>query len=89
MRTFTLERTNDESGVSGTGQVLEGVEFSDGKVVLEWTSKPASTVIWNSFEDFWKIHVLSHPTNGSVCTFSDGTQIFQEPKENADLWRAS
>lgn len=90
-RTFTLNRGNDESGVSGTGTVLEGVEFSDGRVVVEWTSQPASTVIWNNFDDFWKIHVASHPTNNSVVTFSDGTQIFQQPPapDTSELWRAA
>lgn len=87
MRTFTLNRGNDESGVSGTGDVLEGVEFSDGKVVVEWTSKPASTVIWANFDDFWTIHVASHPSNKSVVTFSNGEQIFQTPPaEKTDLW---
>lgn len=83
-----MNRGNDESGVSGTGDVLEGVEFSDGRVVVEWISKPASTVIWNNFEDFFKIHVASHPGNKSVITFSDGEQIFQEA-EDAKLWRAN
>lgn len=77
MRTFVMSRGNDESGVSGTGQVLEGVEFSDGRVILEWTSLPCSTVIWDNFEDFYKIHIASHPTNDTVITFSDGEQLFQ------------
>lgn len=77
MRTFTLERGYDESGVSGTGTVLEGVEFSDGRVVLEWTSLPCSTVVWDNFDAFWQVHVLSHPANDSICRFSDGTILSQ------------
>lgn len=90
-RTFTLTRGNDESGVSGTGIVLEGVEFSDGRVILEWTSQPRSTVVWDSFEDFWKVHVLSHPTNDSVVEFSDGDTLCQNellPQKAGDLWQA-
>lgn len=36
MRSFTLERSVDHSGISGTGTVAEGVEFSDGTVALRW-----------------------------------------------------
>lgn len=36
MRTFRLVRDQDVSGISGTGIVAEGVQFSDGTVVLRW-----------------------------------------------------
>lgn len=36
MRTFHLQRNDDESGTSGEGIVAEGVEFQDGTVVLHW-----------------------------------------------------
>lgn len=45
MRRFELHREVDVSGVSGTGVVAEGVEFSDGAVVLRWrTDWPTSVV---------------------------------------------
>jgi len=34
MRTFFLERIEDETGISGTGIVAEGVEFSDGQIAM-------------------------------------------------------
>lgn len=40
MRTFQLVRDVDISGVSGTGPVAEGVEFSDGVVALRWLVPP-------------------------------------------------
>lgn len=44
-RRFLLQRHADPSGLSGTGIVAEGVEFSDGSVVMRWTSTwPTSTV---------------------------------------------
>lgn len=47
MRRFTLERDEDVSGVSGTGTVAEGVEFTDGSVALVWNTGPhKSTVVW-------------------------------------------
>ena len=36
MRTFKLVRSEDVSGVSGTGIVAEGVEFHDGQCVVSW-----------------------------------------------------
>lgn len=40
MRAFRLVRDHDVSGVSGTGPVAEGVEFSDGVVALRWIVPP-------------------------------------------------
>lgn len=47
MRRFRLLRTEDVSGCSGTGYVAEGVEFSDGAVVLRWTSKWPTSVVFH------------------------------------------
>ena len=44
-RRFHLIRDSDVTGISGTGVVAEGVEFSDGVVALRWRSRwPASVV---------------------------------------------
>ena len=37
---FVLDREVDETGVSGTGVVAEGVVFSDGVVSLRWIVPP-------------------------------------------------
>ncbi len=39
-------RTLDVSGISGTGTVAEGIEFSDGTVVIRWRGDNPSTVVW-------------------------------------------
>lgn len=45
MRAFRLIRDEDVTGVSGTGVVAEGVEFTDGVVALRWlTDWPTSVV---------------------------------------------
>ena len=36
MRRFRLNRREDASGISGTGIVAEGLEFTDGTVVMKW-----------------------------------------------------
>ena len=33
---FNLHRRSDVTGISGTGVVAEGIQFSDGTVVLRW-----------------------------------------------------
>lgn len=57
MRAFILQRDEDETGVSGTGVVAEGVEFSDGKVSIRWiVGEFRSTVVWDSIEAVEAIH---------------------------------
>jgi hypothetical protein len=46
-RPFVLRRLVDETGVSGTGVVAEGVEFSDGTVALRWLSQWPTSVVFH------------------------------------------
>lgn len=56
IRIFELHRAEDVSGVSGTGIVAEGVQFSDGTCALRWTTQHKSTAIYSSIEDLVAIH---------------------------------
>jgi len=60
MKTFYLERSLDESGVSGTGLVAEACEFSDGRCVVAWVGLEKvgvhSIVVYDSLEDAIKVH---------------------------------
>jgi hypothetical protein len=56
MQLFELHRDIDESGVSGTGIVAEGVLFSDGTAAMRWRSDRASTAIYSTMDDVWLIH---------------------------------
>ena len=55
-RRFTLVRYEDESGVSGTGVVAEGVQFSTGRCVLAWLTRYRSLAIYNSIDEIREIH---------------------------------
>lgn len=46
-RRFVLERDTDVSGISGTGRVAEGVEFSSGVVALTWLSEWPTSVVFH------------------------------------------
>lgn len=59
MRPFMMIRDDDETGISGTGVVAEGVQFSDGVVVIRWQThgdKHHSTVVWDNIGDALAIH---------------------------------
>lgn len=65
-RLFTIIRHADESGVSGTGRVLDGIVWHNGKVTVCWRTGPHSSIaVYDSFEIFKAIHIDSHPTNGT------------------------
>lgn len=56
MRRFLLRRVEDISGISGVGDVAEGVLFSTGKTVLQWTTEFRSVAIYDSLDELMTIH---------------------------------
>ena len=77
MRSFTLRREEDVSGVSGTGVVLEGTVFSTGVVVVHWLTPPprGSIAIFDTLDQLLSIHVRPHPENRAVLRLDDGTEL--------------
>lgn len=55
-KTFILRRDLDPTGVSGTGDVAEGAQFSDGTVALRWIGPRVSTAVWADLADMLDIH---------------------------------
>jgi hypothetical protein len=56
MTIFYLYRIEDETGISGTGIVADGVEFSCGKCVLSWVTEFKSIAVYDSIDELIKIH---------------------------------
>ncbi len=56
MKLFVLKRTEDESGVSGTGIVAEGVQFTNGKCALSWLSEHTSVALYYDIAMLEAIH---------------------------------
>lgn len=56
MTQFWLLRLEDESGVSGTGIVAEGVIFSGGWCALSWLTEYRSVGVYPSIEEIEAIH---------------------------------
>ena len=55
-RRFVLNRTEDETGISGTGLVAEGVMFHNGKCVLCWKTTYNSIAVYDDMQILEKIH---------------------------------
>lgn len=56
MRRFRLKRQEDETGISGTGYIAEGVQFSDGQCVINWLTATSSMGIYHSVVEMLHIH---------------------------------
>lgn len=53
---FELHRDEDETGVSGTGIVAEGVEFTGGMVALSWLSPYACVNVYGNIKVVEDLH---------------------------------
>jgi hypothetical protein len=56
VRRFHLRRLEDETGISGTGLVTDGIEFADGSVIMKWNTETTSVGLYRSIEDVIIIH---------------------------------
>lgn len=81
-RVFTLIRSIDESGVSGTGRVLDGVIFHTGQVVVCWRSdldpdNPgySSLAVYPSWDAFLHVHVRPHPQDATEVRFASESDL--------------
>ena len=88
IRTFTVARQYDETGVSGEGVVIEGVTLATGQCVVHWLYPPprGGIAIFDSMNDFIKVHILPHPSNRTIITYDDGEQekfgLFSEEEKS-------
>ena len=69
MKLFELRRTEDESGVSGTGTVAQGVIFDSGVCALTWLTEHTSVAIYESIEKVRLIH--GHEGKTKVVQIAD------------------
>lgn len=87
MRTFTLVRTVDNSGVSGVGTVAEGVQFHDGQCSLSWFGQHHCVSVWPNVESIDAIH--GHNGNTKIVwDDSAGELIWQTFEDAYDKERA-
>ncbi len=81
MKTFTVYRMHAKDVVGeqekynyreGHLPQFEGVQFSDGRVVIRWLTSAVSSSFWDSMEDLKKVHIYAHPDYGTRIEWSDG-----------------
>lgn len=77
-KTFHVIRQADESGVSGTGKVIDGIVWANGWTQIFWRTDldivkrgNSSITFFESFDAFEKIHISSHPTNKTIIVWDD------------------
>lgn len=56
MRTFELHRDIDETGISGTGVVAQGVCFDNGKLAMTWLTEHTSVAIYDDVYTLNAVH---------------------------------
>lgn len=61
-KTFIFWRSEDVSGISGTGKVAEGCVFDSGECVVHWLGTKGSINIYHNFDDLIAIHGHSGKT---------------------------
>ena len=74
LRRFYVLRVTDPTGVSGTGRIVEGVIFPDGKTVLKWRLPTSSLVVSDSFEEFREIYLHKHHLCNTLVFVDNGTE---------------
>ncbi len=90
IRTFTVARQYDETGVSGEGVVIEGVTLATGQCIAHWLFPPprGSIAVFDSMSDFITVHIRPHPSNRTIITYDDGEQerfgLFNEEEKPED-----
>lgn len=58
-----------EKGITNSGSEpdYEGIIFSDGTVAIRWLTQYRSVSIWQSWDDFYRVH--GHPEYGTSIIF--------------------
>ena len=82
MKIFYLKRTEDETGVSGTGRVAQGFVFDNGKVAVTWLSEHPSVTVYDNIGEVRAIH--GHGGKTEVLMEPDFKKAFGELKSFVD-----
>ena len=84
MKIFYLNRTEDESGVSGTGRVAQGFIFDNGKVCVTWLSEHPSVTVYDNIGEVRAIH--GHQGKTEIIMEPDYKRAFNEIKAFVDTF---
>lgn len=89
IRKFYLWREADESGVSGTGRVAEGVIFSNGWVGMNWLTRWGSLAFYTTIHDCMNVHGHQGKTKVVYEDCEPGSEhMIALPAETAEVKKA-
>ena len=63
---FYVQRNEDQTGVSRTGRVLEGVLWQNGEVTVQWRPPHSTMGFYHSMDEFKTIHIDCHPSCNDI-----------------------
>tara|TARA_B100001027_G_C15970235_1_gene199506 strand:+ start:34 stop:363 length:330 start_codon:yes stop_codon:yes gene_type:complete len=81
MKVFYLHRKEDESGISGTGRIAQGIVFDNGKVALTWLSEHPTVTVYDNLGEVRAIH--GHSGKTEVLMEPDWKRAYNEVAEVA------
>lgn len=81
MKVFYLHRKEDESGISGTGRIAQGIVFDNGKVALTWLSEHPTVTVYDNLGEVRAIH--GHSGKTEVSMEPDWKRAYNEVAEVA------
>ncbi len=84
-RRFLLFRKEDVSGVSGTGVVAEGVEFSTGMVALMWLGEWPTSVVFHD-RGIESVRVVHGHSGATKIIWLDTTDLVPPQSDYSGAW---
>ncbi len=83
LKRFLLVRDEDETGISGTGIVAEGIQFANGWCCLSWLTRFSSIGVYPSVEELIDIHGHNGRTVVKWCGDTDPQAEIQRVENEA------
>jgi len=83
LRKFVLVRHHDHTGVSGTGIVAEGVEFTNGRVCMIWLTRQAHSVVIH--ENIAEVETIHGHNGATTIQWLDGDEKKHENQSHCRL----
>ena len=85
VKVYKLVRTDDESGVSGTGHIAEVAVFSSGACILSWLTRPTSIGVYESLDEMVAIHGHAGKTRVEILgSLEDVAELFHVNEDSAN-----
>lgn len=79
LKPFYMKRNVDESGISGTGIVVEGCIFPSKRIICKWNSEYSSIAIHSELSKFKACHMDFHMGMNDLVIFDSEVNVKDTP----------